>query len=253
MRKIAILLFLIVLTASIAAQSIQIYTEDAPPLSFNGSDGKPAGLSVEIVQEIQRRLGNRDQITLVPWVRGLFYLNENANVFLFAMGRTAERNDRYQWIGPIYETAFAFYSLSGSKLQITSLDDAKKVPQIGVYRDDIRDEILTEAGFTNLVRVKDETTVARMLFAQRIDLMASSTSGIAGLLQSLEYKPDSVQLQYIFKRMQLYIGVSIKTNPTIVTTWNDTLDALKKDGTMLKLFQKYNVVENFPGVASTSF
>lgn len=124
---------------------------------------------------------------------------------------------------------------------------------IGVYRGDVRDQILTEAGLTNLVRVTDEVTIVRMFLAKRIDLMATSTSGMVALLEPLGRTLDSVQLQYIFKQMQLYIGVSKGTNPTIIKTWNDTLTAMKKDGTMMKLFQKYEVEENFPGEAITSF
>lgn len=252
-RKLVFLAVAALAVLAVPAQTLSIYTEDAPPLNQPGPDGKPVGLAVEIVKEIQKRVGNKDTIELVPWARGIAALDKTPNVLLFSMGRTAERNDKYQWIGPLYESAFALFSLADSKLAIKSLDDAKKVAVIGVYRGDVRDQILTAAGVGNLERVDDENTLARMLFAKRMDLIASSAVGVKAMLEATGHKESEVKLQYVFSRTQLYIGVSKATSPAVVKAWNDALEAMKKDGTFRKLYEKYKLVEYIPGPAITKF
>ena len=96
-------------SANLFAQGLSIYCEDDMPLQFVGANGKLTGFSIEIVNEIQRRVGNKNDIQLVPWARGLANLNTEPNSMLFTMARTAERNQQYQWIGPIAETTYGFY------------------------------------------------------------------------------------------------------------------------------------------------
>ncbi|GAB1484449.1 ABC transporter substrate-binding protein [Treponema sp.] len=252
-RKLAFSVLATLAVIVVPAQTLLIYTEDAPPLSMPGPDGNPIGLAVEIVQEIQNRVGNTDTIELVPWARGMAILDKSPNILLFSMGRTAERNEKYQWIGPLYESAFALFSLADSKLSVKNIEDAKKATAIGVYRDDVRDQILTGLGLSNLKRVDDENMLARMLFAKRLDLIASSAVGVKAMLDATDHKESEVKLQYVFSQTQLYIGVSKATSPAVVKAWNEALETMKKDLTFRKLFEKYKLLDNIPGPAITKF
>ena len=60
--------------ASCSAQAhtpttLQLLTEELPPLNFTEGD-EIRGLSVDLVREIQRRLGKDYPIQVVPWARG---------------------------------------------------------------------------------------------------------------------------------------------------------------------------------------
>jgi ABC-type amino acid transport substrate-binding protein len=37
---------------------VTVYTEEDPPYNFAGKDGQPAGFAVEVVREIQKRVGD---------------------------------------------------------------------------------------------------------------------------------------------------------------------------------------------------
>ena len=76
------------------------------------------GLTIEIVQEIQKRVGNNDKIQVVPWARGIDKINNNPNTLLFSMARTQDREDAYQWIGPIMANIYGLYAKSDSNLRI---------------------------------------------------------------------------------------------------------------------------------------
>ena len=50
------------------AAELTILTENLPPLNYE-KDGELVGPSVEIVREIQSRVGSRDKIQVYPWAR----------------------------------------------------------------------------------------------------------------------------------------------------------------------------------------
>lgn len=235
------------------AQTLTIYTEDAPPYNFIGKDGKTTGLTYEVVMEIQKRIKNTDPIQVVPWARGVNELDTKPNVLLFSMARSGERNPKYQWIGPVAEMTFAFYSKASSKVTVSSLEDAKKVNYVGVYLNDIRDQILTGQGFKNLDKSNDTVTPIKKLMGDRLDLVASSPDEIGLLLKEAGYKVTDVKFQFVFQRIQLYITASKATPPTVVKTWNDALDAMKKDGSYERIFKKYLPDSPLPAPAITTF
>ena len=230
-----------------SAQKLQIYCEDDKPLQFKTPDGNLTGLTVEVVQEIQKRVGNTDPIQMLPWARGLKYLNEEPNTVLFSMARTAERNDLYQWVGPISETVMGLYAKADSTIQIKSLDDAKKVRAIGVYRDDLRDQYLTRAGFTNLDRTTEAVQSYKKLMLGRIDLFASSANEVA------ENRYINVKLVFPLLKAQVFIAVNHETDSAIVTRWDEALEAMKKDGSFKAIYHKYYPGRDLPGPAITSF
>ena len=83
------------------AHNLKIYCDEDYPVQFFDKQGQLTGMSIEIVREIQRRLGVNDAIQVVPWARGLNKLDHEPNTMLLTMARTPERESQYQWIGPV--------------------------------------------------------------------------------------------------------------------------------------------------------
>jgi len=253
MQRTLVFFILLIFNFSISAQNLTIYTEEDPPLNYLDSNSRLTGLSVEIVREIQRRVANSDPIQLVPWVRGLNCLNSGPLVMLFSMGRTAERNEAYQWIGPIYENTYLLYSLATASFQLNNLDEARQLRSIGVYNNDIRDQILSTLGFTNLSRQVNNESLIRMLFAGRLDAIAASKDGIGPLVKKAGHSIEEVREQLSFLTAQLYIGVSLDTPESIVQAWNEALNEMRSDATLLTIFQTYQLEDYYPGPAITAF
>ena len=230
-----------------SAQQLRLICEDTPPMQFKAPDGSLTGLTVEVVLEIQKRVGNTDPIQMLPWARGLKMLNEEPNTVLFTMARTAERNDLYQWVGPVSEEIMGLYAKADSPLRIKSLDDAKKVRAIGVYRNDIRDQYLTNKGFTNLYRVIEAAQNYKMLMLGRIDLLASSEGDVAGS------KFKGLKMVFPLMTTQMFIAMNQETDPTVVAKWNEALTTMKADGTFKAIYHKYYPDRNLPGPAITKF
>lgn len=103
----------------LAAEPLQLYTEEYPPLNFSQA-GKPAGLGVEVVEEILRRTGQQASIEVVPWARGYQATLSQPNTGLFVAMRTEEREQLFKWVGPIIVGVTSFYALKGSSLTIAA-------------------------------------------------------------------------------------------------------------------------------------
>lgn len=249
LRVLLALLFVV----SLSAQNLTIYCEDDSPMQFKGPDGQLTGMTVEMVRQIQERVGNTDPIQMVPWARGLDAVSRHPNTVLFSMGRTAERNPLFQWVGPIAESAFGLYVKADSPIQIRTLDDAKRIRSIGVYRDDIRDQFLTREGFTNLQRTNDNISNFKKLMSGRIEMYASSSNDIQGNAERAGYKLADVKLAYVFLRTQIFIAVSKQTDPSVAAKWNAALAAMKKDGSFAAIFRKYYPGRDLPGPEITKF
>jgi polar amino acid transport system substrate-binding protein len=254
-RKFLLLMFVLFILcySSLFASQLSIYCEDDPPFQIIEKDGSLKGLTAEVCQEIQKRVGNKDKIEVVPWARGLNALDTKPNTVLFSMSRTPERNPLYQWVGPVNEISYGLYVKAESKISIKNLDEAKKLKSIGVYNNDIRDQYLTRQGFTNLDRVTDNTTNIKKLMLGRIDAYADSDDGLKSNAKEAGYTANDLKLIHVFMKTQLYIAMSKDTPHEIVKQWNDALEQMKKDGTFKKIYTKYFPGKALPGPAINKF
>lgn len=221
------------------AHNLKIYCDEDFPVQFFDKQGRLTGMSIDIVQEIQRRLHLTDAIQVVPWARGLDKLNQEPNTMLLTMARTPERETLYQWVGPVVVVEYGLYGKSSSNFQIQSLEDAKKVPLIGVYRNDIRDQTLTRLGFTNLDRAASNVSSFKKLMVGRVDLVADTRLGAERQVVALGYQASDVKLVLPLFKTYLYFGVSKSTDRYIVARWNAVLEGMKKDKTFFKIQKKY--------------
>jgi polar amino acid transport system substrate-binding protein len=218
---------------------LNIYTEISPPDEYLNPSGGLEGFAVEIVREIQKRVGNADPIEVVPWIRGYQEIQTRPDVVLFSMAKTEDRDPLFQWVGPLRETENAFFLRADSTTVISNLEDAKKLKLIGVYKEDVRDLYLTKAGFQNLDRSVDTMIMLKKLMSGRIDGMVTSTQGIDSFIKAAGYKPDDIKKSLTFLKTRLYIAFSKGAPDLAVASWSKALEAMKKDGTFERIYHNY--------------
>lgn len=220
-------------------QSLTLLCEDDPPLQFVDINGRLTGLTVEVVREIQKRVGSTEEIKIVPWARGYDAALAGPNIVLFSMARTAERERLFNWVGPVMESVYGFYAKSSSRLSVDSIEEAKRVGRIGVYANDARDLILTGLGFTNLDRATDNVTNVKKLMAGRIDLYAGSSTQIASDARAAGFSPSELKEVFPFQRIRLYVTLSQGTDPNTVAAWSKAFASMSADGTFKRIFAAY--------------
>ncbi|MCP3942492.1 MAG: amino acid ABC transporter substrate-binding protein [Desulfobacteraceae bacterium] len=222
------------------ANDLQIWTLSEPPGNFLDKNGKVTGLSVEYVREIQRSIGNTDEIRMVPWKRIYRTALQKPNIVFFSVARTPEREEKFHWIALVMRKPWALYSMKRAKLRIKSLEDAKKVKFIGVMRGDVRADWLLQHGFTNLNEVKNHEKNIQKLFQGRVDLIFYSPHGAANICRKLGFdfnRLDPVLFPYT---SMSYIAMSKNgTSLETVKLWQKTAQQIKDDGQFKKIAEKW--------------
>ncbi|QYK10091.1 substrate-binding periplasmic protein [Shewanella mangrovisoli] len=220
------------------AATLNIYTEEWAPISFS-VDGKPDGLAVQVVQEIQKRVNNQDHIKVVPWARGWKIMTEQANTVLFTMTRTPEREQLFSMIGPVAVGTTNFYALKNSQLNISSIDDAKQAKAVGVYRSSVEEQLLMEHGLTNLAPSSTPLLSAKQLMKRRIDLWCNANLTAPSILAEAGASIDDVKSLYTISANHLYIAFSKGTPSEEIDKWKEALISIKADGTFAQIYHHW--------------
>jgi polar amino acid transport system substrate-binding protein len=253
MKKLSILaatVFMFSVQPLLSAE-LTILTENLPPLNYL-EDGVLVGPSVDIVKEIQKRVGSREQIKVYPWARAYKMALEDENVVLFGMTHTKVREDIFKWVGPLAAKRDILVAKKGSGIKINHLEDAKKVKRIGTLRDDTRERLLKSHGFTNLEPVSDEQKNAQKLVLGRIDLWTYKKPGLRTVCE-LAGKPglrtvcelagvdyNEIEEVYHLRKIELMIAFSKKTSDSIVQKWGNAFNEMLADGTIMQIRKKWN-------------
>jgi polar amino acid transport system substrate-binding protein len=216
-----------------------ILTENLPPLNYL-EDGVLVGPSVEIVKEIQKRVGSHEPIRVFPWARAYKMALEDENVVLFGMTHTKDREDKFKWVGPLATKRDILVAKKGSGIVINSLEDAKKVKRIGTLRDDTREHLLKSLGFTNLESVSDEQKNAQKLVLGRIDLWTIKKPGLRTVCELAGVDYNELEEVYHLREIELMIAFSKKTSDSVVKKWRDAFNKMLADGTIMKIRKKWN-------------
>jgi polar amino acid transport system substrate-binding protein len=221
MKKLFILvatLFLVSVQSALSAE-LTILTEHQPPLNYV-EGGVLVGPFVEIVKEIQRRVGSHEQIKVYPWPRAYRMALEEENIVLFGTTHTELRHDKFKWIGPLATKRDILIAKKGSGIKISSLEDAKKVNRIGTVRDDSREQYLKLKGFTNLEPVSSEQKNVQKLVLGRIDLWTYKKPGFKTVCKLAGFDYNEIEEVYSLREINVDIAFSKKTSgKMLLTKW----------------------------------
>jgi len=247
MKKLLLLIVTLLLSSpALAEDSISLLTEEFAPYQFYEGEGDNkiiTGISIEIVQEIQKQLGNSDPIKVLPWNRALKLLTKNKNNALFSTARTPDREDKYKWVGPLSKLEMVFFKKAGSDITFSSMEEAKKVNKIGVTKNVATHEILTNMGFTNLDVMQsgsDDKNLKRLIKG-RVDTWPTAYyAGIysakrLGVLDKIEVIPGVTILSGF-----LYLAFNKETEDSVIHEWQLALDHLKSNGVVEGIHKKYD-------------
>lgn len=216
------------------SSELTILTENLPPLNYL-REGVLVGPSVEIVREIQQRVGSNDMIEVFPWARAYQLALEKKNVVLFSTTHTKDRDNLFKWVGPLAAKRDILLAKKGNKLKVQSLEDAKKVQRIGTLRDDTRERLLEKHGFTNLNSVSDEQNNAKKLMLRRIDLWAYKKPGWKTVCELAGISPEEFVEVLDLREIDVSIAFSRKTPDAIVNKWRNAFNEMLSDGTIDKI------------------
>lgn len=236
------ILFILLLFISFlfSNDEIQPLTEPWTPYQIETKDGLE-GISIDLIKEIQKRIGNKKEIKVFPWKRGYNITLKKKGYALFLTTKSKQRENLFKWVGPISSMEIRFFKNAFREdLTINSLEDAKKVSSITVAEDTITKEVLSEFGFTNL----DINTLANnsfnKLLENKTDLYPVEENSFMYKLKQLNLQKKIIPVKMeAFYESKLYIAFNIETDDKIIKKWQAAFDEIKADGTYDKVIGRY--------------
>lgn len=220
------------------AEPLQILTADIPPMAFM-KNGQLTGYCVDLVREIQRRIGSKTGIELQPWARAYRTALDGANVVLVCPKRTADREALFKWVGPLFTSQTNFYARPVDHVRLASLDEAKKLGGVLVPREFYSYQYLQEAGFTNLEPANSSLTMLRMLLGGRRPVMVLDHRQLAPLLEEAGARSDEVEVVRTVFTIGSYLSFPRHAPDRLVSQWQDALDRMKRDGSFARIHRKW--------------
>lgn len=113
-------------SASQANQVLEVLTESWAPFNYE-KDGKITGYSTEVVEAVLQEVGIPFQIRMGVWTGIYQKALDEPNQLIYTISRIPEREDKFNWIGPIADRQQALYKLKQREdIQVDTLEDVKK-------------------------------------------------------------------------------------------------------------------------------
>ncbi|MEJ2793471.1 transporter substrate-binding domain-containing protein [Iodobacter sp. LRB] len=206
-------------------------------------DGKVAGPATEVVELSLKNAGLTDySISIYPWARSYDMALKKANVLIYLIARTPNRETDFKWVGELFKSqCFLVRLKERSDISIKKLEDAKRY-SIAVVRDDVRQQYLQENGFTRLSISAQQSDAFRKLLNHQVDLIALFEGDIATLCKQHQF--DCNQLDSLFTLNKLnsgiYIAYSKKTSDKLVKQTQAAFEKIKAEGQLKKIMETHN-------------
>jgi len=240
-KKILIGIFSFFLFGSYSfADEIHLATEEYPPfnikkISTNKSSHTATGISVDIIQELFKRENIEYTLEFLPWIRAYNYGLKKPDYGVFSTFLTPERKPLFRWVGPLVPNNWILMGKKSKYFKIKSLKDACKY-NIGGYRGDAIATFLEKKGCSVQYTSYDHQNALK-LDLDRIDLWATGKllgpylakkNGVSGLVEV-----------FMIKESPMYLALNRSFSEEFVEKLNKTLQKMKEDGTVEKIYKNY--------------
>ncbi len=236
-------IMILLLAIPATAAELMVIAEDNAPFSFT-ENGKTTGFLTDLFHEMSKQARipiPEDGILILPWARGYGNLQSRDNVILFPTARIAERENLFQWIGPIMTVDHVLIALKGTDIDITDIKNHKGKHLIAVLRQDVNEQFLLQNGTdsTHLKRLNSLEQGIRMLKAGRVDAMAYNGTVLAHTIRTIGFDPDEFKSLGVLSSYDLYYAASKNMPTTTVRKLQEAIDQLKVDGRVNELIHNY--------------
>ncbi|MGQ0709079.1 MAG: substrate-binding periplasmic protein [Rhodoferax sp.] len=223
------------------AQRVIVATEEDPPYNYlDPGSQQIVGLSTEVVKEALKRAKVDYQLGLYAWARAYHMAQEQPNVLIFSIARTAPREKLFQWVDIIVPYNVYMYRLkSRPEVQAQSLEQLKGY-RIGAVRDDVRAQYLEKNGVPLDLVVENGSNVKK-LASGRIDMFPIDEIAQVSLYKREGLDPASVEKVMPLPELSvgLYMAFSLQTDPALVERCRAAMREMRRDGTLDKIKARY--------------
>jgi len=214
---------------------IVFLTEELYPFSYTGTDGTPKGQSVEVIRELSRRLNCDSRIEIRAWSDAYRTALTTPGYAVFSTARTHERETEFAWVGPIGIFDYVLYATNDSGITLQSLEAARNAGTIAVVAGDARHDFLVENQFSNIRAFSSDADCLDALLNRSVSLWIGSSATTPETLRKKGIPESALVPVYPLLRTEIFIAFHRETAPATIRAYQDTLDAMKADGTFARI------------------
>ena len=222
------------------AESTQIkLITELSPLTQVSATGLSGGEATLFTQQLLRKAGIDFELFYLPWRRAYNEASTEANVIIFPLAKTTQRQDKFRWVGQLIPVNYYLFRLkSRTDIVLSALDDARPY-RIGVVNYHVHHEPLLAEGFTELQTVNSNVQNLKKALLDRIDLFPISDGGLMQLC--IRETIDCSQFEPVLKLEDISGGLHIAFSPSIsketVEAARESYRQLLEDGTHARIFK----------------
>lgn len=231
------------LLAPAQAGPLRIYGMENRPTSFMDG-GQPAGMAVELVVEIQRRLGLVQPIEIIPWARATT-LAHGPDVMLISVVRTPERA-HLRFVGPIFTSRISAYAVRERLPALRQRDPGLTQLRAGGQRSTVFSSLPRRMGYNLTDEPNSAESAAKMLMSGRFDLWFIADELMPGAMLKAGFQPGALALVFHLSVDGVYFAFSPGTDDKVVEAWAATLREMKHDASFVRIHRKWLPADQLP-------
>lgn len=245
MKKTALLLFTSLSLFASGSPKVDIYTEHYPPFNLK-ENGKLKGISVDILDAMLKHMKSKQSINdvkLTNWSRAYSVAQKKKNAMVFSTTRTESREKLFKWVGPIIKTTVGVIAPKSKNIKIEKVSDFSNY-RIGAVLKDVGELLLLDLGVDkkHIQHVKGNNAINlsfNKMEKNRIDMFSYDINVAFSNAKIEGFNIDKYEVVYKLKEGELYFAFNKNTDDKIINKWQESLDAIKKNGVYDKVLEKY--------------
>lgn len=241
--RTTLLLFTLLLASHSQAAPLTILAEEWPPFVYLNAVDQPAGMAVDIVQQLQQRTGDMAPMQLKTWDQANALLRSQPDHMMFTLGDTDDNRRDLTQLGPIMVASVTAYSLPHNAAGLVRLTATQLAGEATVAaQDSIAEAAALEAGFRPH-RTRDSEQGLRLLLANRVRLWVEANTAVAPLLRFTGTQAQAIAPVSTLSSLPLYLSFSHGTAPDTVLRWQRALEGMLQDGSYLAIHLRWLPLE----------
>ena len=225
-----IFITLLSFSTTIEAKNMPIFAGKNAPFTFI-HQGFPTGITVKILDEIFKKENiyfNAKEIELNSWSSVFSQAIVTPNSLLLTPTRLPEREELFQWIGPIANVRLVIVAKKNT-ITIPNFEDIKKFDLVSIKNTSAERAYVGLGGdLSNVSRLSTPKQGFKMLEYGRVDgLICTDLPFIYELVKNGKNVND-YEIVYLLKKSSYYIAAHKTVPRNIVKTLQNGLDRLKE-------------------------
>ncbi len=238
---LVLLFFLLTGLAHGQSDSYVVFTEELAPVHYT-ENGKLSGIATEIVQAIFQEAGLRADIRSYPWKRTYQNALQNKDAFIYTINRTPEREELFQWIGPILPKRTYLYRLrSREDIEVTETADLKKYTTVVILGYALTRTLASQGLRTDkeLIVTRTKKNQMQVFLKGRADLITGNEYTLARAMQNTGRSLADVVPVLLMSEKGYYLAANRQVNPELVERLRLANVKVQQRGLVQRVIDRY--------------